>query len=285
MDMQMLPVGHWGPITATLDWCEANYQFSHYVAEISNTFSNLFLVCISIYGAHLSMRESLPARYLVGFAGCTLVGLGSTVFHATLLYEAQLADELPMIYVVSFFLAILFESEPGFGFKSTYSKFLIAATVVFDILFTGSYIIYRDPVYHQCVFAALMVGTFLREAYLLKASRTIPDKKKAAIVEVLRTGVFTFLFGFFVWNLDNIFCDPWTRIKRAVGWPTAFLMEGHAWWHVFTGIGSFYLNQGITLLTLSVKDDHHKFRLEYYCGLPLVKRTSKPGGIKVKVKE
>jgi dihydroceramidase len=90
-------------------------------------------------------------------------------------------------------------------------------------------ILYRDPVYHQCVFAALMVATPLREAYLLKwskASRTIPDKKKAAIVEVLRTGALTFLFGFFVWNLDNIFCDPWTRIKRAVGWPTAFFMEG-----------------------------------------------------------
>jgi dihydroceramidase len=74
-----------------------------------------------------------------------------------------------------------------------------------------------------------MVSTLLREAYLLiwsEASRTIPDKKKAAIVEVLRTGVFTFLFGFFVWNLDNIFCDPWTRIKRSVGWPAAFLMEG-----------------------------------------------------------
>ena len=74
-----------------------------------------------------------------------------------------------------------------------------------------------------------MVATPLREAYLLKwskASRTIPDKKKAAIVEVLRAGAFTFLFGFFVWNLDNIFCDPWTRIKRAVGWPAAFFMEG-----------------------------------------------------------
>ena len=70
-----------------------------------------------------------------------------------------------------------------------------------------------------------MVATPLREAYLLKwskASRTIPDKKKAVIVEVLRTGALTFLFGFFVWNLDNIFCDPWTRIKGAVGWPTAF---------------------------------------------------------------
>jgi hypothetical protein len=74
-----------------------------------------------------------------------------------------------------------------------------------------------------------MVATPLREAYLLKwskASRTIPDKKKAAIVEVLRAGALTFLFGFFVWNLDNIFCDPWTRIKRAVGWPAAFFMEG-----------------------------------------------------------
>lgn len=70
--------------------------------------------------------------------GCALVGLGSTFFHATLLYEAQLADELPMIYVASIFLLVLLESEPGFGFKSTYSKFLVAATVLFDIAFTAS---------------------------------------------------------------------------------------------------------------------------------------------------
>jgi dihydroceramidase len=74
-----------------------------------------------------------------------------------------------------------------------------------------------------------MLASFSRETYLLvwsKASRTIPDKKKAAIVKVLRTGFFLFLFGFFVWNLDNIFCDTWTRMKQAVGWPAAFFMEG-----------------------------------------------------------
>lgn len=59
-------------------------------------------------------------------------------FHATLLYEAQLADELPMIYVASFTLAVLLESEPGFEIKSTYSKFLITTTVIFDIVFTAS---------------------------------------------------------------------------------------------------------------------------------------------------
>ena len=37
--------------------------------------------------------------------------------------------------------------------------------------------------------------------------------------------------------------------------------------------------------TLSVKDDHHKFRLQYYYGLPLVMRTSKLGSIKAKMKE
>jgi hypothetical protein len=33
---------------------------------------------------------------------------------------------------------MLLESEPGFGFKSGYSKTLVAATVVFDIVFTAS---------------------------------------------------------------------------------------------------------------------------------------------------
>jgi dihydroceramidase len=67
-----------------------------------------------------------------------LIGLGSFCFHATLLYEAQLADELPMIYVASLFLAVLLESEPGFGFRSAYSKVLVAAIVVFNVVFTAS---------------------------------------------------------------------------------------------------------------------------------------------------
>jgi dihydroceramidase len=109
-------------------------------------------------------------------------------------------------------------------------------------------------VYHQCVFATIMVAMPLREAYLLfwfEASKTIPDKKKTIIIELLRSGALMFLFGFIIWNLDNIFCDSWTRVKRGVGWPIAFFMEGrsasfrgimccltqhsgHAWWHIFT---------------------------------------------------
>ncbi|KAI0275200.1 alkaline phytoceramidase [Gloeopeniophorella convolvens] len=266
MRAQLHP-GHWGPVTATLDWCEANYQFSRYVAEVSNTFSNIFFILVSVYGARVSSQNSLPSRYLIGFAGCALVGVGSFAFHATLLYEAQLADELPMIYVGNFFVAILLESEPGFGFKSAYSKAVAIGALLFDILFTISYLVYRNPVYHQCVFAALMLGTVAREAYLLRwseASRRIPDKKKSLIVGLLRTGAVMFLFAFFLWNLDNIFCAPWTRVKQAAGWPAAFFLEGHAWWHIFT-----------VLLTLSVKDDHRKYTTSYRYGLPVIVHTSR----------
>lgn len=74
-----------------------------------------------------------------------------------------------------------------------------------------------------------MITMLLREVYLLAwsdASRTIPDKKKAVIIEALKNGLAFFLLGFFIWNLDNIFCGSWTQIKQAVGWPLAFFMEG-----------------------------------------------------------
>jgi dihydroceramidase len=39
-------------------------------------------------------------------------------------------------------------------------------------------------------------------------------------------GAWLFVFGFVVWNLDNIFCTALTRQKVAIGWPSAFLLEG-----------------------------------------------------------
>ena len=67
-----------------------------------------------------------------------MVGLGSFIFHATLLYEAQLADELPMIYVASYCLAILFDSNPGFSLRTPRALILSTLYIVFNIFFTWS---------------------------------------------------------------------------------------------------------------------------------------------------
>lgn len=110
-------------------WCTS-------VVEGISTHSLSCRICRSF--STLITATLLSHADLLRLQGCALIGLGSFFFHATLLYEAQLADELPMIYVASFFLAVLLESEPGFEFKSTYSKFLVAATVIFDVAFTAS---------------------------------------------------------------------------------------------------------------------------------------------------
>ncbi len=68
--------------------------------------------------------------------GFVLVGAGSFIFHATLQYEAQLADELPMIYVASYCSAVLFDLKPGFGIDNLHSRFVIAFLLVFNVVFT-----------------------------------------------------------------------------------------------------------------------------------------------------
>ena len=35
--------GFWGPVTASIDWCEENYERTPYLAEFWNSISSLFL--------------------------------------------------------------------------------------------------------------------------------------------------------------------------------------------------------------------------------------------------
>ncbi|KAJ7786640.1 ceramidase [Mycena metata] len=236
-------VGFHGNATATIDWCEANYQFSYYIAEMANSFSNLVTIMLAAYGGYLSANEHLPYRFILGYIGIGLVGLGSFWFHATLLFQAQLADELPMIYVTTTTLWLLFDQDYGFTFESKRTRLLTVVAGAFNVLFTWSYYINRNPVYHQFVFGILMLSISFRIYYLLTRStvgKRIPADKRAAILNLFTLGFAQFLFGFIIWNLDNIFCDTLTRWKVSIGWPLAFLLEGHSWWHVFTATGTYF---------------------------------------------
>lgn len=276
--LQTSPSGFFGPVTATLDWCEANYQFSYYVAEISNSFSNLFTVYCALYGASKIIQERMPTRFLVGYLGFALVGIGSFAFHASLLYEAQLADELPMIYVASMSFWLLYDYEQGFKAHSFRTRCHIASLVLFDVMFTWAYSIYRNPVFHQVVFAVLIIACTVRVTYLLRVSPVrdrIPQEKRAVIFKWFAIGVLTFAFGFIIWNLDNIYCDFLTKRKVYLGYPAAFLLEGHAWWHIFTALGTYYMFIGVSYITLCIKDDHHKFTMTWGYNLPYIQRLDK----------
>ncbi|KAI0828885.1 alkaline phytoceramidase [Trametes gibbosa] len=275
----------WGPVTATLDWCEANYQFSRYIAEVANTFSNLFTIVLAAYGACRSISEGLPSRYLAGWTGFALVGIGSFIFHATLLFEAQLMDELPMVYVASYCCAMLFDTSRGFAWKGSNAPQLAAVFVVFNISFTWSYYLSRDPVYHQVVFAGIMFFSLFRTIYLLRNDeirKRLPPEPRSTITHLFRSGAITFAAGFLVWNLDNIFCSTFTGWKTSVGWPVAFILEGHSWWHILTAMGTYlllvansYYSNYLTDLTLCIKDDHSNYSVTKFAGIPRVVRAQK----------
>ncbi|KAJ7269412.1 ceramidase [Mycena haematopus] len=243
-------IGFHGAATSTIDWCEANYQFSYYIAEMANTFSNIATVAVAIYGAYLSTSEYLPRRFIFGYIGIGLIGLGSFWFHATLQFQAQLADELPMIYVTTTTLWLLFDHDSGFNFNAR-TRLLTVFAVLFNIFFTWTYYINRNPVYHQVVFGVLLLSIAFRIYYLLTWSeigKRIPTEKRSTIGRLFGSGLAQFVFAFLLWNLDNIFCDTLTRWKVSLGWPLAFLLEGHSWWHVFTATGTYFKFVGIQYL-------------------------------------
>ena len=57
------------------------------------------MVIVGVLGVALH-RRSLETRFLLSFALIAVVGFGSVAFDATLWREGQLADELPMLWVV-----------------------------------------------------------------------------------------------------------------------------------------------------------------------------------------
>jgi len=87
----------WGYHTGTIDWCETNYSHSPYIAEFVNTLTNLPTILLGIYGVWHTTQNGIPLRYGLCYLGLSLIGVGSFGFHASLRWEWQLMDELPMV--------------------------------------------------------------------------------------------------------------------------------------------------------------------------------------------
>ncbi|ORY06969.1 alkaline phytoceramidase, partial [Basidiobolus meristosporus CBS 931.73] len=106
--------GYWGGATSSVDWCETNYEYNFYVAEMFNTFSSLAMVIIGELGAWFHPRSEY--RYRLAFRLIAIVGWGSLLFHGTLKYETQMLDELPMCWAASMiFYCLIVNKYPKVG--------------------------------------------------------------------------------------------------------------------------------------------------------------------------
>jgi len=182
--------------------------------------------------------------------------------------------------------------------------------VLFCTFITLYYHYLQDPAFHQNVYAALTVFIVVRsvssmEVNLRPSLRRTEEKHRLERqeqnlpaltkeeqayenqrdMEILKNmwllvafGVSIFLGGFAIWALDIKYCSTLRRWRRSVGMPWGFLLEGHGWWHLMTGIGAYcYIVWGIHLRhILNGDQEHFKMVWPRIYRLPEIVRVSDP---------
>lgn len=243
--------GFWGEASSTIDWCEANYAVSYYVAEFWNTVSNVFIFAPPIFGIADALYQGFEKRLIAAYASLFVIGLGSVMFHATLRYEMQLMDEVPMIYgtAVIGYCVYQLREPPG---RSNWLLVLFLAA--YCLLFTVVYLVFKDPYIHEGMFL-VMVFTIL----LVGARRNLGSSTSPSTVALGAAGLVMYALGGLTWNVDNHFCRRLGQARSPYGpLPPAArpLTQLHAWWHLFSGLGTYLLLlAGLTMRLRILKRD------------------------------
>ncbi|MDY7227319.1 ceramidase [Hyalangium rubrum] len=222
--------GFWGTNTSTVDWCETNYEHLYSVAELFNSVSSLAMVLAGILGIALH-RKVLERRFMLAFALVSVVGLGSIAFHATLLFQMQMMDELPMLYLAIVMVYILVENRPERRFGPWFPLALLGYAVLSTYLsaFTRGRLQFF---LFQASFASLELFALARVYLIHHRSQDVKGRR------IFQAGMAAYALALAVWLSDIHFCSTLNQTLPSLGIPNPQL---HAWWHVLVSCGFYAL--------------------------------------------
>lgn len=234
----------WGPVDSNINWCENDYEVSPYVAEFYNTVSSLPMIFLGLRGALwvATRAAALPRfRFYVGFACLGVVGVGSTMFHATLRYHYQLLDELPMLYGNAALLYISLEDDrtpkyPGPALPLFLVAFTTAVTVVY-LAFPAWYIIFLVSYSAILLLQVAIYVRTLRKEWISERAR-----------KLFWLSFASYFSGVFLWMLENAAC------QHLPGW-----WKLHAVWHLLAGTGTYLVIE--FGLAVRAEAEKHKYGL------------------------
>ncbi|RIB23471.1 ceramidase [Gigaspora rosea] len=224
----------WGKPTSTVDWCEKNYEVSYYIAEFFNTLSSLCLICAGIFG-FIMHSKGFDHRFKLGFGTIIFIGIGSIIFHGTLLYPFEHFDGTPMV----FYLLILFYSINENKKERKYGNWFPIVLFLWGLIFSIMLIVlgkYYENQIIKLVEFYIFQGSFLLMAvyvYLRVIAIVINLKNEKGIVALMIRGTIIFLIGYIGWNIDYHFCSEMNNILNP---------QLHAWWHVTASYSCYSLH-------------------------------------------
>lgn len=190
---------------SSVNFCEQDHLHSSYIVEYYNTISSIPMIFLGYYGFYYyrKLHNNINYRFVI----LMLIGIGSTLFHATMHRFTQLLDEIPMIWLNS---VLLYEMIPSYSW--------FAVSFIVSII----YILYHTYSIFLIYFA--LSGLFV---FLIP----IQMRKNPLAKTLLRFSLTLFTIGLIKWIIDNTLCY----------YVHDYYL--HAWWHLWSGLSVYYYVQ------------------------------------------
>eukprot|EP01126_Amoeba_proteus_P040180 TRINITY_DN4274_c0_g1_i10.p1 TRINITY_DN4274_c0_g1~~TRINITY_DN4274_c0_g1_i10.p1 ORF type:complete len:215 (+),score=19.22 TRINITY_DN4274_c0_g1_i10:231-875(+) len=180
-------------------------------------------------------KNKLETRALVGNALVILVGLGSVAFHATLLYDLQMWDEIPMVWLIlSWYYGLwTLNSPPG-----RTNRWLVFILVFYGLLCTGVHYNGAYTVAFQLHFALITVvaGMIL----VFKWWNRGKDPRFGFMIPLLLLSI---SIAMTCWIIDQTLCN-------SINASLPFNPQFHAIWHLFCSVTLHFGVQYTTALRM-----------------------------------
>jgi len=246
--------GYWEPHTSSVDFCEPNYVVSPYIAEFHNVWSSLIITYFGIFGllySNPTNEKSVGAMYFA----LAIIGLGSVGLHMTLHWLLQSSDEVPMLWQILSFLQLLWIcKQDNHTVNKTYIGFaFFTLAFVQTVLYYTFQQIYAVFIGSMIVYVALLI--FWTHSFIHIEEDEI--RRKVQVNLHFWAFMYFVAYGFVVWLIDMNLCDYLLPYYLNT---TGFTL--HVFWHMFAGLGSYYLCVLLTLLR--VKQQNYIPVIQWY---------------------
>jgi len=223
----------WGIPSASVDWCEKNYEVCHFIAEFWNTLTSSLIAILGAIGVYLSLRERHEPRFAVLHAIIVVVGLGSVAFHGTLRLEYQLLDELPMLWGMLGFMYIYYTMESplkGRAEDTKLARFLAIVGIVWGL--GAPWIHYYAPIVFQGLFVLLVAFMVYKsfKYWKLCGNRTARRMFTFYHISVGASAL--------IWLVDKHACNTLHDVFGSYWWHQ-YVGSFHGYWHCLMAINIY----------------------------------------------
>ncbi|KAI9222394.1 ceramidase [Blastocladiella britannica] len=178
----------WVP-DSLLNWCEFDYEVTWLIAEFFNTISNFWYMAFAVFGIYNAFRYHYETRFILAHVALFVVGFGSALFHGTLTYNAQLLDEVPMLFVAAIILYCCVSLQ-----SPRPPRWVPWTLLAYVLVTSANYIYSREAEDFQNAFSAegLMIGALIvlnRKYFSAAPVAVVNDRVDEGFSETAADGV------------------------------------------------------------------------------------------------